>query len=256
MSPQPRPSQPTPLPPPSQPTPQPSQPPQPPQLPSSFPAGPLPSRQEYFARWQVLHNAATVDPQAKSNALLRWFLTIVYWLARPFARAGVSPNVITALGLLQGAAALGAAQRWPGLAGGIILASSFTDGIDGCVAALTDRSTKVGALFDSIADRATEWCFVGCVVMAGAVPWLGVAAGAAIMFFEYTRARLLALGVHDVGLVTVGERPTRVIACTVGCAGAAFSTAELIPAVSLAAVTATSVVALLQLAVWARPRLR
>jgi phosphatidylglycerophosphate synthase len=214
----------------------------------------VPSLDEYFARWQVLHNAPNVDP--KANLALRWFLTVVYWLARPFARAGVSPNAVTIFGLVQGGIALALTRPIPALAAFVVLASSFTDGVDGCVAALTDRSTKFGALFDSLADRVTEWCFVGAVVLAGANPWLGGGAAAGIGLFEYCRARLLALGLHDVGPVTVGERPTRVIACTVGVLASALTTSTLVGNVSLGLVVFTSGIALAQLLRWAYPKLR
>jgi CDP-diacylglycerol---glycerol-3-phosphate 3-phosphatidyltransferase len=215
---------------------------------------PVRSLEEYFARWQILHNAPNVDPRA--NVALRGFLTVVYWLARPFARAGVSPNAVTVLGLVQGGATLALTKRLPAIAALVILASSFTDGIDGCVAALTDRATKFGALFDSLADRMTEWCFVGAVVISGAKPWLGVGAAASIGLFEYCRARLLAIGLHDVGPVTLGERPTRVIACTIGVLASALTDSALIGNVSLGIVTVTSLVALAQLLRWAGPKLR
>jgi CDP-diacylglycerol---glycerol-3-phosphate 3-phosphatidyltransferase len=215
---------------------------------------PIPTLDEYFARWQILHNAPNVDP--RSSLPLRWFLTVVYWLARPFARAGVSPNTVTMFGLVQGAAALALAKRLPALSAVVILASSFTDGVDGCVAALTDRSTKFGALFDSLADRVTEWCFVGAVIVVGANPWLGVGAAASIGLFEYCRARLLAIGLYDVGPVTIGERPTRVIACTIGVLASALTDSGLVGNVSLGIVVATSVMALAQLLRWAGPKLR
>jgi phosphatidylglycerophosphate synthase len=214
----------------------------------------IPTLDEYFNRWQVLHNAPNVDPRA--NFALRTFLTVVYWLARPFARAGVSPNAVTVLGLAQGGVALALAKPIPAVSAVVILLSSFTDGVDGCVAALTDRATKLGALFDSLADRVTEWCFVGAVVVAGANPLLGIGAAASVGLFEYCRARLLAIGIHDVGPVTIGERPTRVIACTIGVLASALTDSALVGNVSLGIVIATSVIALAQLLRWAAPKLR
>ncbi len=213
----------------------------------------LPTLDEYFARWQVLHNAADVDP--RDNVALRLFLSVVYRVARPFAKAGVSPNVVTILGLAQGLVGLGLAGAVPIAASVVILASSVTDGVDGCVAALTDRSTRFGALFDSIADRLTEWCFVAAAVVTGANPWLGVGAAAAIVLFEYTRARLLASGLQEVGPVTVGERPTRVIACVIAVGADAFTEAHLVANVAMAVVVVTSFIAMVQLLRWAIPRL-
>lgn len=214
---------------------------------------PIPTLDEYFDRWQVLHNAPDVDP--RSNLLLRLVLSAFYRLSRPFAKSGVSPNFITFLGLGQAVLALGLSFAFPLGAAVLILVSSLTDGIDGCVAALTNRSSRVGALLDAIADRLSEWCFVGAAVAVGAKPWLGASAAASILLFEYIRARLLAGGLHEVGPVSVGERPTRVIACTIAVGASAFTDTAVAGNVAMAIVIATSCIAIAQLLVWATSRL-
>lgn len=214
---------------------------------------PIPTLDEYFDRWQVLHNAPDVDP--RSRLPLRIALGTIYRLSRPFAKAGVSPNTLTLLGLIQATVALGLSFVSPLAAATMILASSLTDGIDGCVAALTDRSTQFGALLDSIADRISEWCFVAGVVVVGASPLLGATAAAAIFMFEYIRARILAGGLREVGPVSVGERPTRVIACIVGVGAGPFAEGQLVGNVALAIVVATSFIAAAQILGWAYSKL-
>jgi CDP-diacylglycerol--glycerol-3-phosphate 3-phosphatidyltransferase len=46
--------------------------------------------------------------------------------------------------------------------------------------------------------------------VAGAPAWLAVAAGGVSWLHEYVRARAASAGMKEIGVVTVGERPTRV----------------------------------------------
>ena len=102
-------------------------------------ANDLPTREEFFAQWQVNHSAPDLDP--RNTLALRWFLTFTYACAKPFARRNVSPNVVTLFGLVLGGLALVATNVAPALGGLVVLASSLTDGVDGAVAALSGRSS-------------------------------------------------------------------------------------------------------------------
>ncbi len=78
-------------------------------------------------------------------------------IARAVARTGVTPNGITALGLLGNlvAAWLAADGRW--LAAGLVmLAASGLDLLDGALARATGRATRFGAIFDAVLDRYSE----------------------------------------------------------------------------------------------------
>ena len=78
-------------------------------------------------------------------------------IARAVARTGVTPNGITALGLLGNlvAAWLAADGRW--LAAGLVmLAGSALDLLDGALARATGRATRFGAIFDAVLDRYSE----------------------------------------------------------------------------------------------------
>jgi phosphatidylglycerophosphate synthase len=182
---------------------------------------PLPTTaEERAAIWQRLHNAPDVDPLA--NPLQRWFTALTYGIATPLARFGVLPDVLTLVGLWVAVATVVLARqglRWPILAGVVLLASSITDGVDGAVAGMLERSTLYGYVFDSVVDRLAEVCFVTAVVCAGAPTWSAVLAMSAIALFEYTRARAAhaaqSAGVSQTIMITVAERPTRVFGCAI-----------------------------------------
>ncbi len=177
----------------------------------------LPTLDEFFSQWQVQHNAPDLDP--RSTNVLRIFLSITYRLARPLARRRISPNTVTFIGLLLSGVVLVLARRIPALAGLFVLLSSLTDGVDGAVASLTDRATRIGFVLDSAADRLSDAFFVAALYLCGASAWLCVVAVSANWFLEYLRARAGNAGVGEVGVVTVGERPTRVLAAGFGLLG-------------------------------------
>ena len=137
--------------------------------------------------------------------------------ARVLTQLGLSPNMLTILGLaIAGASAylLGVGLL---LAGGVVLlVSGIFDLFDGAVARATGRATPFGALLDSTVDRASE-----AVVLLGLVVYfldrpssLGVALGylalVGSLLVSYVRARAEGLGVQcEVGVMT---RPERVAA--------------------------------------------
>jgi phosphatidylglycerophosphate synthase len=180
----------------------------------------LPTREEFFAQWQINHSAPDLDP--RNTIALRWFLTFTYTCAKPFARRRVSPNVVTLGGLVLGALALVATKVAPALGGFLVLASSLTDGVDGAVAALSGRSSRFGFVLDSVVDRISDALFVIALVLIGANERLAAGAIAAVWLLEYTRARAGNAGLGEIGVVTIGERPTRVLASGLALVGAQF----------------------------------
>jgi phosphatidylglycerophosphate synthase len=170
----------------------------------------VPSRDEYLDRWRTLHGG--YDPRT-SRVVGPW-LTTVYRLARPLARTGVPPDAVTALGLAVSGlvvwlCALGG--RWVLLAAFVVAASGLLDSLDGAVAVLTGRVTRWGAVLDSVVDRASDGLYLVALWLVGAPAGVCVAAGAVVAVHEHTRARATAAGMDEIGVVTVGERPTRVI---------------------------------------------
>ena len=137
----------------------------------------------------------------------------MYSLARP-SRGSAYPHVVTLLGLaLSGAVvwlcALG--DRWVLLAAFVVGASGVLDSLDGAVAMLTGRATRWGALLDSVIDRLSDVLYLLALWVVGAPAWVCLAAGVVVLTQEYARARATAVGMDEVGVVTIGERPTRVI---------------------------------------------
>jgi CDP-diacylglycerol--glycerol-3-phosphate 3-phosphatidyltransferase len=102
------------------------------------------------------------------------------------------------------------------LAAVLVLLSALADGLDGAVAVVTGRASRLGYIYDSVADRLGEAAWLLAFWLAGAPGWLVVAAGAVSWLHEYARARATAAGMTEIGVVTVAERPTRVLIAIFG----------------------------------------
>ena len=149
-----------------------------------------------------------------ARGLVGGWLAVAHAAGRPLAAARVPPDAVTAAGLAVAALALwpaAAGGRWVLAAASLVVVSALLDGVDGTVAILTGRVTRWGYVLDSACDRVADACFVGALWLAGAPGPLCAAAGTAAFLLEYLRARAAAAGLPEVGVVTVGERPTRVI---------------------------------------------
>jgi phosphatidylglycerophosphate synthase len=166
------------------------------------------NRQDYLSEWSNRHGG--VPPLG----LVGGWLRISYTLARPLARLGVAPNTVTLAGLAMAGLALPPAAgggHWPLLAVLAIVISGVLDSVDGAVALLTGRISRRGAVLDPACDRLAELCFAGSLWLAGAVAGWCVAAGTLALLHEQLRASARVNGMQEVGVVTVAERPTRVI---------------------------------------------
>ena len=170
----------------------------------------VPDRAAYLDRWQELH--AGYDP--RTSPLVHGWLTVVHAVAKPFARLGVPPDVVTLLGLVVSGGVVWLASlggRWVLLAAVVAGLSGLVDSLDGAVAVMTDRATRFGAVLDSVVDRGSDVLYLLALWVVGAPTWACVLAGVLVMTQEYVRARATAVGMDDIGVLTVGERPTRVI---------------------------------------------
>jgi CDP-diacylglycerol--glycerol-3-phosphate 3-phosphatidyltransferase len=168
----------------------------------------VPGRQEYLRRWAALHG------DAGTGGLVGWWLGLTHRLAVPLARRGVGPDTVTMLGLAVSVTVVPPAAvggRWPLLAVGLVVLSGLMDNLDGAVAVLTDRVSRWGAVLDAVCDRVADTAYVVALWVSGAPGWLCALAAALSLLHEYVRARAGAAGMHRVGVVSVGERPTRVI---------------------------------------------
>jgi phosphatidylglycerophosphate synthase len=211
-------------------------------------------RDGYLDGWQRLHGG--YDP--RGNVLVRRWLSGAYAVARPCAAAGLSPDLVTLLGLLVAAVAVPAAAAggwWLLVAAAAVVLAGLLDTVDGAVAVLTGRATAWGQVLDALADRVGDLLFLGALYAAGAPWWVCVAGGALMLLQEYLRARATAAGMTDVGVVTVWERPTRVIVTAAFLASAA-ALGDPWPALGAWAWAGLGVAGLGQLAAVVRHRLR
>jgi phosphatidylglycerophosphate synthase len=179
-----------------------------------------PDRATYLARWSRLHGGY----DARHSRVVRAWLGTTYVLARPLAAAGVGPDLVTLAAVaMAGLVALlaGAGAGWLWAAAVAAVLSGVLDGLDGAVAVLTDRATRWGYVLDSVADRVGDGLYLVGLWLAGAPAPVCVAGGALTGLQEYARARAGAAGMSEVGVVTVSERPTRVITTAAFLAGEA-----------------------------------
>jgi CDP-diacylglycerol--glycerol-3-phosphate 3-phosphatidyltransferase len=143
-------------------------------------------------------------------------------IGRGLARAGVTPDVITGIGLVMSLAAaisIGAGAFSLGLL--LVVLTGIPDLLDGAVAKASGRSSVRGAFFDSVSDRITDaMLFTGLAYFfasSGEPAWvvmLPVAGYATASWVSYLRAKADALGFDaHVGLV---ERAERIMLLVVG----------------------------------------
>jgi phosphatidylglycerophosphate synthase len=217
----------------------------------------VPDRATYLRRWAALHGG--YDPR-RSRAVTGW-LGVTYAVARPLAARRVPPDALTGAGAVAsaGVAALAAAGgRWSLAAVAVVVASGLLDGLDGAVALLTDRATRFGSVLDSVADRVSDGLYLVALWLLGAPGGLVVAGGAVTGLHEYTRARAGAVGMSEIGVVSVAERPTRVLvaAFTLAAAGALPGRADDAALVGAGVWGVLGVVGLVQVLAAVRRRLR
>jgi phosphatidylglycerophosphate synthase len=194
---------------------------------------------EYATAWSALHGG--FDPR-RASLFVRGWLRLAFLIGRPLGRLGVPPTAVTVTGLLICACVplVVLADRTAGpLAGAVlVLVAGVADSVDGAVAVTSGRATRLGHLYDSVADRLGEAAWLAAFWAAGAFGWLVVVAGGLSWLHEYVRARATAGGMQDIGVVTVGERPSRV---SIALVGLLLTGAGALLAPELAAGTATLV---------------
>ncbi len=167
------------------------------------------------ARWSALHHG--IDPA--SVPLLRGWLRLMWLLARPLARRGVPAAALTGAGVLCAVGAALLAADVPLAALVLMLAAVLCDGLDGAVALLADRASRVGAVADAMADAVADAAFAVVLWRCGG-PW-PLALGAALLALGQEALRRL-LGGSARSTITVHERPSRLICAAVGALFAAL----------------------------------
>jgi phosphatidylglycerophosphate synthase len=160
-------------------------------------------RDEFFLAWSKLHG------DAKIAGVVKFWLSISYPASKALSKVRVTPNSLTFLGLIFGILLyLNANNLWAPL---ILVISLICDGLDGSLAIITNKSTKWGALLDSTVDRVTEVFWVLALYRLGVDLWVLISVLLLASAQEYLRARAGGVGLTQIGVVTLAERPVRAL---------------------------------------------
>jgi len=164
-------------------------------------------REEFFASWSQLHLGAEI------KGIVKGWLSISYVIARGLNALRITPNVLTLLGVLTATAAL--FYPYSVIALVFLVLSLICDGVDGSVAIVSSKVSKFGATLDAIADRVTEALWFFALYQWGIASEICLALFALALTQEYARARMASLGFHEIGVVTIAERPVRASAIAI-----------------------------------------
>lgn len=151
-------------------------------------------------------------------------MRIINSMVRGLASAGVSPNILTTVGVsinvLCGVLFGMGEFFWAGI---VLIVANLFDMLDGNVARLTGNVTKFGGFLDSSLDRLSDMvAFLGIMMFyAGNSPehsllnvFLGGVGLIGSVMVSYTTARSEALGVKaNVGFL---QRPERIVLLVIG----------------------------------------
>ena len=159
------------------------------------------TKNEFFLAWSKLHG------DAKVSGIVKGWLSISFTVSKALAKMRVTPNALTILGLVFGILLyMNSNAIWAPL---ILVISLICDGVDGSLAIITRQSSKWGALLDSVVDRLTEVFWVLALYSLGVDSKILITVLILASTQEYLRARAGGVGLKQVGVVTVAERPVR-----------------------------------------------
>ncbi len=148
---------------------------------------------------------------------------ILYPIAKKLASIGLSPNVITVIGLLFSILYLASMYvEKIELAVFFILTSGVMDALDGAVAKVTGKTTKLGAFLDSTIDRIEDSIFILGLSFLRFESLLIYIFLALSLMISYMRAKGESLGLKLEG-VGVMERSERIIAIFLIVTASSFS---------------------------------
>jgi len=155
-----------------------------------------------------------VQKRTFTDYLRLWFKWVLDPLGRLFLRIGLTPNMVTMLGLVGNAVGAFFLARGELLTGGILIAvMTPVDALDGTMARLRGEASDWGAYVDSVSDRYSELIIYGGLLyhfltvgdVTGGMLTFGAAAGSVLV--SYVKARAEGLGYEArVGLLTRAER--------------------------------------------------
>jgi CDP-diacylglycerol---glycerol-3-phosphate 3-phosphatidyltransferase len=156
----------------------------------------------------------TSSKRTFTDYLRLWFKWVLDPLGRFFNRLGITPNMMTMLGLLGNTVGAVFLARGEMLTGGIfVLLMTPIDALDGTMARLRGEASDFGAFVDSVSDRYSELIIYGGLLYhfltvgdrLGGMLVFGAAAGSVLV--SYVKARAEGLGYQaKVGILTRAER--------------------------------------------------
>jgi len=129
-------------------------------------------------------------------------------LARPLTTARVPPDVVTLTGLVL---AVASARARPGRATPLLIGSAIADGLDGAMAIVGNTWSAHGSRLDHVCDRVGDTA-AGIVLYRAGAPGVLVIPAIGLSFAQETWLRRRPV-------VTVNERPTRIMCAAVGDVG-------------------------------------
>jgi len=155
-----------------------------------------------------------VTKKTFTDYLRLWFKWVLDPLGKFFLSLGLTPNMVTMLGLLGNVVGAYYLARGEMLTGGILIAlMTPVDALDGTMARLRGEASDWGAYVDSVSDRYSEliiyagllYHFLTVGDTLGGMLTFGAAAGSVLV--SYVKARAEGLGYEaKVGLLTRAER--------------------------------------------------
>lgn len=156
-----------------------------------------------------------------AGAVKEWARALAQVVAVGLGRTGITPNMLTVVGLaLNVAVAVVLAAGYLTIGGALLLVAGAFDMLDGALAKATNQTTLFGAFLDSTLDRYSEIVvFFGLLLYLQATgqtleAGLVYAAAVGSLLVSYARARAEALGFNcEVGMLA---RPERVIVLAAG----------------------------------------
>lgn len=121
------------------------------------------------------------------------------------------------------------------LAAALVVTVAVLDGVDGAVAEMTDSATAWGRVLDQLVDRIGDVSMLVGLWALGAPGPVCASAVVLTLLDESVRANAAAEGMSEIGLVTIAERPARLLIGGISLAAAGAVPSVVVPLVTVGA---------------------
>jgi CDP-diacylglycerol--glycerol-3-phosphate 3-phosphatidyltransferase len=99
---------------------------------------------------------------------------------------------------------------WPLAAACSLVAGLAADTVGYGLTVVTGRMTRLGAFYQSLVERFSEFAWLMALALLGTKDWLIFSVAALVWAHEYAKARVGAPALRPTATTTIGDRPTRV----------------------------------------------